>query len=73
MVWVHLDHRGVIGRHDAVVAQLLVVVAGGVEVAIGPGCAALWAAGESHQTRSRGGLTAVVIEAQVLELAATLA
>ena len=65
-----LEPGGVIGRHDAVGRQLLVVLAGeadvsggdGVAVRLGPGHAALWEPGESHETRSSGGLTALVVE-----------
>jgi quercetin dioxygenase-like cupin family protein len=70
-----LTPGGRIGRHPAVVPQLLAVVAGkgtvcgadgawqGIEV----GTAALWEAGEEHETRTDGGLTAVIVEAAELE------
>jgi mannose-6-phosphate isomerase-like protein (cupin superfamily) len=66
----YLGPGGVIGRHDAVGAQLFCVVAGSGTVAgddravrpIAAGQAALWEAGESHETRSETGLTAVVAE-----------
>jgi quercetin dioxygenase-like cupin family protein len=58
----------------AVVDQCLVVVEGDAEVSgedgtshvIHPGSAALWIAGESHETRSRSGLTALIVEADGL-------
>ena len=68
-----------IGRHPAAGRQLLVVlegdatVSGGSEgdgdpVAIGPGQAAVWEPYEPHETRTTGGLTALVVEGE-LELA----
>ena len=65
-----LEPGGVIGRHDAVGRQLLVVLAGeadvsggeGEAVRLGPGRAALWEPGENHETRSAGGMTALVVE-----------
>jgi quercetin dioxygenase-like cupin family protein len=65
-----LEPGGVIGRHDAVGRQLLAVLAGdavvsgadGVPVPLVVGQAALWEPGESHETRSAGGMTALVVE-----------
>lgn len=65
-----LSPGGRIGRHPAVVDQCLVVVEGDAEVSgedgiphvIRPGSAALWAVGESHETRSETGLTALIVE-----------
>ena len=67
---IRLGTGGIVGRHPAVRTQLFVVVDGagvvsdddGVEVAIAPGQAALWRAGEMHESRSDTGMTAVVIE-----------
>ena len=67
---IRLGAGGIVGRHPAVRTQLFVVVDGagvvsgedGVEVAIAPGQAALWRAGEMHESRSDTGMTAVVIE-----------
>jgi mannose-6-phosphate isomerase-like protein (cupin superfamily) len=67
---IRLGDGGVVGRHPAVRTQLFVVVDGagvvsgddGVEVAIAPGQAVLWRAGEMHESRSETGMTAVVIE-----------
>ena len=71
----HLEASGLIGSHDAVSDQLLLVVQGsgvvtGEElqvVAIEPGCAVFWHQGEVHETRAQeNGLTAIVIEGQKL-------
>src|SRR3954462_9592520 len=68
---VRLEPGGRIGRHPTVASQLLAIVAGsgtvsgddGVEHAVGIGDAAVWDAGERHETRTDDGLTAIVIEA----------
>lgn len=65
-----LDAGGRIGRHEAIGAQVLVCLSGdavvsgadGHESAIGPGRAAAWAAGESHETRTTTGLLTLIIE-----------
>ena len=62
---------GSIRRHPATVPQILAVIDGAGEVsgddgvfhAVSPGDAVYWAAGESHETRSSTGLTALVLEA----------
>ena len=74
-----LPAGGRVGRHDAAARQLFVVTAGsgwvedgeGNRLAIGPGRAALWEAGESHAVDTDDGLTALVIEGEVEVLAAT--
>ena len=61
---------GRIARHTADVPQLLAVLEGsgvvsgadGVEEPIGAGEAVVWAEGEEHETRSDGGLVALVLE-----------
>lgn len=66
----HLEAGGCIGRHPAEGHQVLVVVEGqgtvsssdGVEQTIHAGYAAVWEPGESHETRTSDGLTAVVSE-----------
>lgn len=76
---VHLAAGGRIGRHPAVVRQVLAVAAGtatvsggdGVAHEIGPGLAAVWEAGEEHETRTGEGLTAFVVEGAVLDVLAT--
>jgi quercetin dioxygenase-like cupin family protein len=72
-----LSPGGRIGRHSAVVDQCLVVVEGDAEVSgedgishvIHPGSVALWDAGESHETRSQSGLTALIVEGDGLVVA----
>lgn len=70
VVVARLAPGGRIGRHPAVVDQCLVVLSGEAEVSgedgvvhvLHPGAAALWTAGESHETFSKPGLSAVIIE-----------
>ncbi len=70
LVAVSLAPGGVIGRHPAVGRQLLVVLSGDAEVAgaegevhrIAPGQAAIWEPDELHETRSPGGLSAMIVE-----------
>jgi quercetin dioxygenase-like cupin family protein len=65
-----LEAGGVIGRHPAVGGQLLAVVDGSATVSgehgppaeIAPGQAVMWEPGESHETRSETGATALVVE-----------
>ncbi|MBJ8009102.1 MULTISPECIES: cupin domain-containing protein [Bacillus cereus group] len=71
----HLQPNGVIGYHEAVVSQLLLIVQGegfvcGLDkekVKIGAGQAAFWAKGELHETSTEKGLMAIVIESDGLE------
>ncbi|MDL5486029.1 cupin domain-containing protein [Microbacterium sp. zg-Y1211] len=66
----HLGENGVVGYHQAVTPQLLLVVSGHGSVRndgegyvdIGPGDAVFWEEGEWHETKSESGLTAIVIE-----------
>jgi quercetin dioxygenase-like cupin family protein len=70
LVTVSLRPGGVIGRHAADARQLLVVLTGDAVVAgsdrvahaLGPGEAAVWEPGEDHETRSDGGLTALMVQ-----------
>ena len=70
LVAVTLAPGGVIGRHPAQGRQLLVVLSGDAQVAghdgtvqtIGQGQAAVWEPGEAHETRSPGGLVAMIVE-----------
>ncbi len=65
-----LDPHGGIGRHPAVDDQCLVVIEGsatvsggdGSFVAIESGQAALWLAGEDHETRTEHGVRVLIIE-----------
>jgi quercetin dioxygenase-like cupin family protein len=66
-----LEAGGRIGRHPASVPQLLAVVSGdgfvsgadGEPRRIAAGEAAVWEAGEEHETWSENGLVALVVEA----------
>ena len=77
VVLARLAPGGIIGRHPAVVDQCLVVLSGEAEVSgadgvtqvLHQGSAALWSAGESHETRSKAGLTAIVVESAGLAAA----
>ncbi|UTR10097.1 cupin domain-containing protein [Evansella sp. LMS18] len=70
----HLDSDGIIGFHEAVVPQLLLVVAGEgwvrsdetPEVKVQTGDAVFWEKGEGHETYTDSGLTAIVIESEKL-------
>jgi quercetin dioxygenase-like cupin family protein len=70
LVAVTLAPGGTIGRHPAVGRQLLVVLSGEAEVSgaelvvrrLGVGEAAVWEPGEVHETRSPGGMTAMIVE-----------
>jgi mannose-6-phosphate isomerase-like protein (cupin superfamily) len=73
LVVVRVAAGGVVGRHPAAGRQLLAVLVGdatvsgedGDEVPIGPGQAAVWEPYEQHQTRTRDGLTALVLEGEL--------
>jgi quercetin dioxygenase-like cupin family protein len=70
LVAVSLAAGGSIGRHPASARQLLVVLEGEAEVSgadgevqvVRPGQAAVWEPGESHETHSAAGLTAMIVE-----------
>lgn len=70
LVAVTLAPGGVIGPHPALWRQLLVVLVGEAEVAgaegavrrVTAGQAVVWEPGESHETRSAGGMTAMIVE-----------
>ncbi|EJR56104.1 hypothetical protein IIM_01196 [Bacillus cereus VD107] len=73
----HLQENGIIGYHEAVVSQLLLIVGGegyvcGVDkekVKVEAGQAVFWEKGEFHETSTKNGLMAIVIEAENLEQA----
>jgi quercetin dioxygenase-like cupin family protein len=76
VVVIEIGRGGVVARHPAVVAQLFVVVrgsgwvsgaAGGPEE-IRAGEAVLWDPGEEHESGSDEGMTALVVEAESLDL-----
>ncbi|MCM3721181.1 cupin domain-containing protein [Solibacillus isronensis] len=68
--WMHLEEGGVIGYHQAVVPQLLLVIAGEGYVRndkekyfmVQSGDGVFWRKDEWHETKSDKGLTAIVIE-----------
>lgn len=70
VTYAHLEAGGRIGRHDAPVDQLLVVLDGRCTVSgfdeavreIGPGQAALWSAGEAHETVALTPSTLLIVE-----------
>jgi quercetin dioxygenase-like cupin family protein len=73
-----LEPGGRIGRHHAAGRQLLAVVVGsgivsggdGIERSVEPGDAVVWEPGEEHETRTDGGLTAIVVEGDDVEVVA---
>ena len=70
----HLETNGIVGFHEAVSPQLLLIVNGEgwvrcdseeiVHVSFGD--AVFWEKGEWHETRTETGLTAIVIESEDL-------
>jgi mannose-6-phosphate isomerase-like protein (cupin superfamily) len=75
-VVIEIGAGGVVGRHPAGVAQLFVVVRGSGWVsgadesreAIAAGEAVLWEEGEEHESSSDDGMTALVIEAESVDV-----
>lgn len=73
--WAQLPAGGCIGRHRAASSQLLLVVAGqalvsgdsGVQRTVCAGEGAYWTAGEEHETRSKDGMMAFVLEGPGVE------
>ncbi|UNP78199.1 cupin [Bacillus nitratireducens] len=71
----HLQENGIIGYHEAVVSQLLLIVDGegyvcGADkekVKVEAGQAVFWEKGELHETSTEKGLMAIVIESEELE------
>jgi quercetin dioxygenase-like cupin family protein len=75
VVCIRLDPGGVLGEHPATVAQLFLVVAGSGWVRAGAdrrhvasGSAAFWEPNELHESGTDDGMTAVVVEAESIEL-----
>lgn len=70
----HLEQNGIVGYHQAVTPQLLLVLNGEgyvrnhqeEYVKVLPGDAVFWAKGEWHETKTDVGLTAIVIESEEL-------
>ncbi|HDR6315846.1 TPA: cupin [Bacillus thuringiensis] len=71
----HLRENGIIGYHEAVVSQLLLIVDGegyvcGADkekVKVKAGQAVFWEKGEFHETSTEKGLMGIVMEAEELE------
>lgn len=70
----YLEENGVIGYHQAVVPQLLLIIEGEGFVRneqtqyyqVQPGDAVFWAKDEWHETKTDKGLTGIVIESEQL-------
>jgi|SRR5690625_3661946 len=77
----YLDQEGIIGYHQAVVPQLMLVVQGeGLVraeeekyVKVQAGDAVYWDKNEWHETKTDTGLTAIVIESEDLDLSLLIA
>lgn len=75
-VVIEIGAGGVVARHPAVVSQLFVVVRGagwvsgaeGEREPIEAGTAVVWDAGEEHESGSETGMTALVVEAESLDV-----
>ncbi|MGM7702361.1 cupin domain-containing protein [Pseudalkalibacillus sp. Hm43] len=71
----HLDVDGLIGYHQAVVPQLLLIMSGEGKVRgeddqffpVKAGDAVFWKKDEWHETKTETGLTAIVIESEELD------
>jgi quercetin dioxygenase-like cupin family protein len=76
VVAIRIEAGGVVGRHPSGCSQLFVVVEGsgwvsgadGRREAIAVGEAVAWDAGEQHESGSDEGLTALVVEAERLDV-----
>ncbi|MCL1701552.1 AraC family ligand binding domain-containing protein [Lysinibacillus sp. Bpr_S20] len=74
----HLEENGIIGYHQAVVPQLLLILEGEGFVRneqeqyfqVQPGDAVFWEKDEWHETKTDKGLTGIVIESEQLNPAA---
>ncbi|MBO7748520.1 cupin [Paenibacillus sp. MWE-103] len=72
---IHLEPGGNVGRHEATINQLFVVLNGqgwvtgkeGIAYRIKAGQAAYWEAGEAHESGTEHGMTAIVIESEQVE------
>lgn len=70
----HLEENGIVGYHQAVVPQLLLVMNGEgyvrndevQNIKVRPGDAVFWEKDEWHETKTDKGLTAIVIESSEL-------
>jgi quercetin dioxygenase-like cupin family protein len=70
----HLEANGIVGFHQAVISQLLIVVDGEgwvrsdneLKINIKANDIVFWGKGEGHETETATGLTAIVIESEGL-------
>ncbi|AZU60239.1 cupin domain-containing protein [Neobacillus mesonae] len=70
----YLDEESVVGMHPATVPQLFLViegegwvqVEGGEKIKVSKGTAVFWEAGEQHESGSKTGMTAIIIESPSL-------
>lgn len=71
----YLDQKGIIGYHQAVVPQLLLIISGEgfvrgereEYIKVQAGDAVFWQKDEWHETKTNVGLTAIVIESEELK------
>lgn len=76
LAFLRLEPGGILGAHPAVTPQLLVVIAGEGRVSGGDsvkhplhqGITVHWDAGETHETTTDTGLTALVLESEGISL-----
>ena len=76
VVLIEIAPGGVVGRHPAAAPQLFVAVRGSGWVSSGDGArepieagdAVAWERGEEHESGSDGGMTAIVVEAEPLDV-----
>jgi quercetin dioxygenase-like cupin family protein len=76
VVVIRVEAGGRLGRHPAVCEQLFLVIDGagwvsgddGQRAPIARGEAAVWQAGEEHESGSDKGMTALVVEADVFDV-----
>ena len=74
--WMYIDPKGILGHHQAPIAQLFVVVQGEgwvtgedqkrIDIKVGE--AAFWEKGEWHTSGSESGMTAILIQSGSLSL-----
>lgn len=80
IVCMHLEENGVIGYHQAAMPQLLLIISGESFVRgnddeylkVHHGDAVFWEKDEWHETKTKTGLTAIVIESDELNTSALM-
>ena len=76
MTLLNLEAGGLLGRHPAPTAQLFCITRGtgwvagddGTRVPVKAGDAALWEAGEEHESGTEGGMAVVILEVTAVHL-----